>query len=721
MEHADAIEGVEAANSQAAAETAAQQEAAIAHRALQVQGSLAMRQVAEANNIKWKVSDVAEKLGHEQSPWYRRHGNQDTRWGAIVGVQETAAMRENDEFECGRRLAVWLEDELSPQERATLRLRPVDYIDDYCLTPMQLITDCGGEEKTFTLGQSFNFHSPAPISEKVPLKDQHRLRRPDLSMLPKDIQMFLQQKRDYWATLGVHNGSELITFVSEYFTFIDIDLDKGALPAELEWLFASLPGAEGVLRGDILNKCGAVRLRQLKGTPPAVLEHIHAVSQSQNKLISWLKPFVTDGIEPIIHESDYAKIEAERQKGRSRLERNTTAGAFRRELFAAREDEKAAEQRDFNDSLVGIANFAEIAYGIETSIPEGLTADEQDELSVHIGDMNKHLDDEFGGAAALEHMLRDVNGRHSEGIVKTLKLAAGLIVAGETLHLIYEQHPEWTPLAVAVFLLALMEDPVSEAGEALSQRSLGWSWAEIAPRYKLIGPVAIGSVAAGLTVKWVGDNYGESFAAVDFAIASCATTGATLFKTIQSSYRAHRAQVAEGKVQGRIHLGKAGQAELLAALINTDSHEETMANAREIIHAQTNEEVSEADLKVLYVAIEQALMDGDIDAAMSRVSVPFRQALKAAWDESFGINPARKGKLAGMALMVGSAPVPFVAHLVFTQAIVTMMFSMGEPISGITTSYIHKFMDAPRRATRARKEAARLRAAQAAGDIRIEQ
>ncbi|HEV7454741.1 MAG TPA: hypothetical protein VGO07_05780 [Candidatus Saccharimonadales bacterium] len=717
MEHADAIEGSGAASLEAAAKITAQQEAADAYRALQVQGSLAMRQVAESNDIKWVVSDVTEKLGHEQSPWYRRHSKQDKRWDEIVGVQETAARHENDEFDCGRRLAVWLEDELSLQERATLRMRPVDYIDDYGLTPMQFVTNHDGREKTFQLGQSFNFHQPGPVSDKASLQDQHEPSRPGLSLLPEEIQTFLQQKRDYWTTLGVHNGGELDAFVDEYFTFTEIDLDKGKLPAELEWLFASLPGAEDVLREDILDRHGVVRLRQLKGTPPAVLEHIHAVSQSQNKLISWLKPFVTEGIEPIIHESDNAKIEAERQKERSRLERNTKLGAFRRELLEAREDEKAAEQRDFNDSLLGITNFAEIAYGIETSIPDGLTAGERDNLSVNIGDMNKHLDDEFGGGAALEHMLRDVNGRHSEGILKTLKLAAGLIVAGETLHLIYEQHPEWTPLAVAVFLLALMEDPVSEGGEALSQRSLGWSWAEIAPRYKLIGPVAIGSVAAGLTVKWVGDNYGESLAAVDFAIAGCATTGATLFKTIQSSHRAHRAQVAEGKVQGHINLDKAGQAEVLAALVNTDSHEGAMASVREIINAQTNEEVSEADLKVLYGAIEQALMDGDIDAAMSRVSVPFRQALKAAWDESFGINPARKGKLAGMALMLGSAPVPFVAHLVFTQAIATMMFSMGEPLSGIATNYIHKFLDAPRRATRARKEAARLRAAQVVGDI----
>ncbi|HSX17637.1 MAG TPA: hypothetical protein VLH86_06080 [Patescibacteria group bacterium] len=706
MEQAGDITGSGTGNAQAEAE------AAQAYRALQVQGGLAMRAVAESHDIKWVVSDVTEKLGHESSPWYRRHAKQDERWDAIVGEQEIAAEHENNEFDCGSRLAAWLEDDLSPEERATLRMRPVGYVDDYCLTPMQFITSYDGKEKTFPLGQSFNFRSPAPIPDNVPPQVHGRLRRPDLSLLPEDVQTFLQQKRDYWATLGVHNGGELEAFVDEYFTTTEIDLKESELPAEIEWLFASMPEAKDILR-DILSKYGVVRLRQLKGTPPAVLDHIHAVSQSQHKLISWLTPFVTEGIEPIVHESDYAKIEAQRQKEHDRLERNTKVG-FRRELLEALADEKAAEERDFEDSFLGITNFAEIAFGIKATIPDGLTADERDKLLVDIGDMNGYLDKEFGGGIALEHMLRDVSGRNSEGILKTLKLAAGLIITGETLHLIYEHHPEWTPLAVAVFLLALMEDPASEAGEAFSQQALGYSWREIAPRYKLIGPVAIGSVAAGFTVKWVGDNYGESLAALDFAIASCATTGATLFKTIQSSHRAYRAQVDEGKVQGHINLDEAGQAKVRAALTDAEGHEDAMLSVREIINAQTSEEVSEDDLRVLYKAIEEALADGDIDAAMSRVSVPFRQALKAAWNESFGTNPARKGKLVGMTAMLGSAPIPVVAHLVFTEAIATMMFSMGEPLAGITANYIDKFLDAPLRAARARKEARRLNAARAA-------
>lgn len=674
-----------------------------AYQGMIVHGGASMVKLASDGDIGLSVAYVGEKLGFDASPWYRRHGRQDKRWEQVVGLQHENALHEEAEFVRGVELAAWL-DTLGEAERASLHLRPESYVDDLYLTPMQLATS-NPDVKPFSLGQSFNFLEPVSAKDDVPAGERARLRRPDLAQLPEKVRTFLDSKREYWASLGVHNGGELESFLENYFSFVDVDMGKaGQLPPEIDWLLSSEPSAAATL-----SSAGMVRLRRLKGTPPAVLDHIHTVNQSQNRLLSWLEPYVTGGQDPVIYDSDHDAAAA-RYAGRvDSLLANTKLSEFRRALLVQMTENSAAEATDFDMALQGIRNFAELAFGLEVTVPDELSESARDTLLQEVEHLNTHLDAEFGVATALEHMISDVTDRHSSSIKTTLKLAIGLIVAGESMHVLYERFPQLSILPTLVFLLAVSEDPVSEGGEAFSQRALGYSWQEIWPRYKLIGPVALASIGLGFTVKWAGDYSNESIAILDLAVASCATTAATLYKTAQSAFVAHGRQVAEGKVPGRVNLDEQAQATMRELLAAPATPMEAMEEVRELIRQSTREEVTDQDLRGLYLAIETALEDGNIEAAIEKVSVPFKESLRVAWRETIGNNPVRQGKVGGIALMLGAGPFPPLAHLVFTEAVATMLFSMGEPISGLVTSKVRGALANRLRAGRARREARRLR------------
>lgn len=675
----------------------------VAYERLRAQGAVAMLEVAETSNIGLRVNDVAERLGEEPTPAYRVRPVQTYRWDKVLMQQEIAAGYAEQEFQQGIALAKWLND-LGREARASIQVEPAAVADDYMLTPMRLVVSDHYDHEPFELGQSFAFLPPVPISEKVQEADKERYLRPDLGLLPDNVQEFLEAKRTFWATLGVHNGFELKAFLKRNFNYYAVDADNLSARAEVDWLISALPTARAVL-----EQGGQVHLRRLKRTPDTVLDHIHTISQTQHTFLSWLGPYVCSQETPEMVAADYAAPEAARLEAYERLDADRKMGEFRRQLLKLQADQLAEAHGDIEGALQGIANFAKIALGVEVGIPHELSAIDRQQLASKIDVMNGYLDDEFGHAEAVKYMLDDIAKRHEKGMLNMLWLAGGLIVTGGSIELLTERYPNLAFLHPLIYVLALLEDPVSEAGEAFNQHSLGYKWRQIAKRYKVIGPVAAISVGLGFTVEPMREQVGDSLTMVDYAIAGCATTIATLGTTLHTAVQAYRAQVADGKVPGqthRTHVDRAGRKELREVLTNAPSPDERRTALQEGLRQNINPD----DFHQLFTAIEDAIRDGDIEKAIQSVKVPYREALRVAWHETVGLNVARKGKLAGVVEMVGLGPLPPVANAVLGNVILTMAFSMGEPANGLAATYVKRLFARPYRAYRVRRTARQLRA-----------
>lgn len=663
---------------------------------IHVNGAAAMLATADDIGSKLTIHDVGILVGEEQGTFLHPEWRARQRLGKVIAEQYVHAERANREAETGEKLAEWLEG-LTPEEQAAIRLEPEGFVDDLYLTPMRLVTGSERRAQHFPLGQAYALLEPKVPDERTPAASMEGLRRPDLTLLPAEVRQFLRDKAAYLGTLGVDNGVELEAFIAEYFEVKEVHVTLGQeLPPELDRLVAAVPGA-----GEALRAAGTVRLRRLTAVPPAILDHIHTVSQSQHHLLGWLKPYIHDDQPPVMLPSDYTRPAAALELDRARLDAKKL-GSFRRDLLLKIAEDKAAADGDLDTALAGIGNFAELAMGMQLVFPRYTPEADRNWLAECGHRMNDILDADFGRDIALDHMMRAMADRHSDGVFKTLLMAGGLIAMGGALEQVANHNPNLEFLGTVIFVLALLEDPVSEAGEAFSQRSLGYSWKQILPRYKLIVPVAAASIGLGFFVKTIANDGHPSAGALAFAVAGCATTIATMYKNITTTMDSYRKQVAEGKVPGRENA-----AALLGpiALDNeTLGGHPTPGLMSELEDAMTSDELTRGDLGEVMEAIEDALDSGDVQAALERTPVPYREALRVAFQEVIGNSVPRAGKLGGAVAMLGSSA--FLAPLIFGHAMFAMAFSMGEPATGIAGAYAQKAYDRIRRPLTMRRAAA---------------
>ncbi len=663
------------------------------HR-IRIQGAAALLATADDIGQKLTVHDVGIALGEEgrtpfhPAPWAK------PRVRKVVGAQYEQARLANREAEKGEQLAEWL-DGLTETDRADIRLEPETFVDDLYLTPMRLITGSGEQAQHFPLGQAYAFLEPITPDDRTPQASLDGLRRPDLTLLPEGVQQFLRGKAEYLATLGIDNGAELDVFITKYFDVKEVHVVAGeALPPELERLVSAVPGAR-----EVLQAAGTVRLRQLKAVPPAILDHIHTISQTQNHLTRWIKKFVQDDLAPVILPADYTRPAEALERDRARLDANPRLGDFRHDLLIALAEDEAATDADLDGALAGITNFADLAMGMQLVLPRYTSEADRAWLAECGRSMNQILDADFGRDIALDRMMRAMADRHSDGVFKTLLLAGGLIATGGVLEQVADHSPAAAAemLGTLIFVLALLEDPVSEAGEAISQHALGYPWKQIVPRYKLIAPVAAASIALGFFVKTIANEGYPWLGALTFAVAGCATTLATMYKNITTTMDAYRKQVAEGRVPGR----EAAAAMLGPVALDSEAIRslEDEAAAKELIDRLTemmaSGSLTKEDMGKAMEAIEEALASGDIQTALQQAPVPYREVLGVAFREVIGNSMPRAGKLGGAVVMLGSSA--FLAPLIFAHAMFAMAFSMGEPATGIVAAYTQKITDRMRR------------------------
>ena len=666
---------------------------------IHVKGAAAMLATADDIGSKLTIHDVGILAHEEQGTFLHPEWITRRRLGKVIAEQYVHAERANKEAEKGEELAAWLEG-LTPEERAGIRLEPENFVDDLYLTPMRLVT--GGERQAqhFSLGQAYAFREPMTLDERTPAASMEGLWRPDLTLLPTEVQQFLRDKAAYLGALGVDNGAELEAFIGKYFEVTEVHVSTGEqLPPELERLIAAVPGAE-----EAIQAAGTVRLRRLKAVPPAILDHIHTVSQSQHHLLGWLKPYIQDDQPPIMLAADYTRPAEALELDRTRLDAKKLSN-FRHDLLLAIAKSKAETDADLDGALAGIGNFAELAMGMQLVFPRYTSEADRNWLAECGRKMNDILDADFGREIALDHMLRAMADRHSDGVFKTLVMAGGLIALGGALEQVAEHNPSLEFLDTIIFVLALLEDPVSEAGEAVSQHALGYTWKQIMPRYKLIAPVAAASIGLGFFVKTIANEGHPSAGAFAFAVAGCATTIATMYKNITTTMESYRKQVAEGKVPGR----EVAAAMLGPIALDTEATGEhtTKGLMNELGDAMTSDKLTREDIGEVMEAIEEALDSGDVQTALERTPVPYREALRVAFQEVIGNSIPRAGKLGGAVAMLGSSA--FLAPLIFSHAMFAMAFSMGEPSTGIAGAYVQKAYDRIRRPLAMRRAAAAAR------------
>jgi hypothetical protein len=652
-----------------------------------VQWAAAMMIAATEHDASLTVTDAARYVGEwpgseaDMARAAARVEGRDENHAGIISIQHKDALLEEKEFQKGVDLAVWLEDELTDEERGRVRLAP-QYLDDECLTPYDLVTGEGASEKRFSLGQSFVFHTPVS-HQKSDISDRVRadLRRPDLTMLPPDIQTTLRQKQEVLKAQGVENGAELERFLEENFDIIEVNLAAGdKLPLELRRITATMAGAE-----DVFATAGVVRLRRLKRVPEIVMCKIDSITRTQHLMRLCLEGLVKNDQKPKFLEADYARAqevcEADAELLKDKL---GPPRHFERDLLLTLASQKARQDSDLDSAVDSIRSFSDMAVGVQITIPEDADAETRSWLEQSGSIINKELDDDFGRDTALTHIKRSLAEEDAKDIKKSLKFSVGLIALGVGLEVVGDNW--WEPALTLAVLTGLAEDPVSEIGEIASWLRRGQSISQMGERLAVVGGAGAGSLCLGTQVRSIAENHGLGWAGLAFMVAACVTSIATQFENLRTGAKAYRKLAAEGKLPRQIAIAANASMPAPAAAEPhaIDSSVRAFSRASD---ATEIGEIMDAEIRTL---AEQELV-----VVSPNVRVTWLEAYGAAWKDAMTGNYPRIGKLLGAAVMVGIGW-PF-GQLLNSFPALSTPAGMGEPVGGLSVdALMSKSYDARR-------------------------
>jgi hypothetical protein len=615
-----------------------------------------------------KVGDVAIIVGQEQPsagdavwqglkrvmPFVK---SRDQKLKPAVDAIHGRALQEYDERLATDELTGWLRG-LSAAEKRSLVIEQESYGDPY-LSPLRLrAVTAKGEATTHSLGYHFG----------VDWDDLH------YQNIPQAVRQRMTDRKTFWTSLGVETGPALETFIDEHFEKVEIDLADEFLPEELYWLAAVDRDAFCKLEELQLETERKMYLWRLIKSPRGVVEDVLniAINTQEQFVSTWLEPWTKRVKTPVILDSDVQAILTAHHAATQSLRSSKRLTDYQREVLLRKLDARFERDADFNGSLENMQRLRSIALGIEI---EGACDPAQAEVMDRV---NELMDLDLSGQKVSDRLQIDTVLHTSEGIRKALKALVYLIPGAEAV-----RHAPIKEIADAAEALGSGDDFVGEIGEMDSLHRMGNTWMElIKRRFGVILPVGLGSVALGTQIQNIEHGWGGVAAALTYSVTTFATTAATLALNTRQYAKSYQRLAEQGKLIEQPYLSKEKRDELFAMVQETPYGKTTRTRINEIMDALISDpDISDSELDKRISAIEEAARAGRPKEIIQYIEPTRFEAYRAAYQEVFGINPTREGKLMAMPAMLLVAGL--LGGTLLKSPLIFVPFGMGEVFGGL--------------------------------------